>query len=518
MSESPISLELTSKIASLPHKPGVYLFRDRLNRVIYVGKARDLKKRIQQHFHTSKKRNADMKTLALLDAVYDIEYYVVRSETEALLLEGRLIKEYRPRFNISFRDDKRFLLVRVDFSEPYPRLTTVRQKKEDSATYYGPFAHSGALRSSLAHIKACFGLRSCKPRIPNENDYRHCLDHIIKNCTAPCIGKISQEEYLQRVKKACEFLEGRSRELLRELENKMHRAAENLDFETAADIRDLLNDLRKTTRRARRFQRNIPSTILPEEEINRLQEVLNLPKRPRHIECFDISNISATHKVASAVVFRNGRPDRYNYRRYRIKTVEGQDDFASMREAIFRRYRRILGLKMLLPGEKEEDHHDSRTARNPDGKLPDLILVDGGKGQLSSALDAFAALGVTPPPVIALAKQNEEIYVPDKPQPIILAPTDGALRLLQRIRDEAHRVANTYYQLLLQRRMQESILDTIPGISARRKEILLSHFGSVTRLKNAPVEKIAAVPGIGAKLAEEIVRCLKKSSSQNSSS
>jgi excinuclease ABC subunit C len=504
MSQNAISPHLTEKISQLPHKPGVYIYRDQLNRVIYVGKARDLKKRVSQYFHPSHRWSADMKTSALLDAVHDLEFHVVRSETEALLLEGRLIKEYRPRYNISFRDDKRFLLVRVDLNEPYPRLTTVRQKKDDGATYYGPFAHSGALRSTLAHIKARYGIRSCRSPLPGEKDYKHCLDHIIKNCSAPCIAKISREEYLERVKQACEFLEGRSRELLKKLEEEMHRAAEKLDFERAADIRNLLADLKKTTRPTRRFKRHIPTTVLPEEDIIRLQEVLALPRRPRHIECFDISNISTTHKVASAVVFRDGRPDRYNYRRYRIKTVAGQDDFASMREALFRRYRRMLGLKILLPGETPPETNDTSTARETTGKLPDLIVVDGGKGQLSAAYDAFAALGVRPPPIIGLAKQREEIFAPDLTEPIVLPHTDGALRLLQRIRDEAHRTANAYHQLLLERRIQESALDAIPGISARRKEILLSHFGSVTRLKNAPVEKIAQLPNIGPKLAAEI--------------
>jgi len=206
MSELPTAQELNAKISALPHKPGVYLFRDQLNRVIYVGKARDLKKRVSQYFHPSRRWSADMKTSALLDAVHDLEFHVVRSETEALLLEGRLIKEYRPRYNISFRDDKRFLLVRVDLNEPYPRLTTVRQKKDDGATYYGPFAHSGALRSTLAHIKTRYGIRSCRSPLPGEKDYKHCLDHIIKNCSAPCIAKISREEYLERVKQALSLI------------------------------------------------------------------------------------------------------------------------------------------------------------------------------------------------------------------------------------------------------------------------------------------------------------------------
>ncbi|MBX7158604.1 MAG: excinuclease ABC subunit UvrC [Verrucomicrobiae bacterium] len=502
MSATPSSFpDLASTLKAIPHQPGVYLFRDRLNRIIYVGKARDLCKRVSQYFHASRKKIAsDWKTRALVESIWHIETHTVRSEPEAILLEGRLIKEYRPKYNISFRDDKRFLLVKVNLNEPYPRFTLTRLKKEDGARYFGPFAHSGALRSTLNLMRKKFGLRSCKPTVPTEKDYKHCLDHIIKNCSAPCVAKISQEQYRNKVHEACDFLEGQSRQLQFELNSEMQKAAAGLDFERAAMLRDMIADLKKTTRPSRRFQREIPTTIIPERDLEELKQCLTLRKIPRHIECFDISNISTTHKVASMVVFKNGRPDRYQYRRYRIKTVVGQNDFASMEEVIYRRYRRVLGFSENTTPILTEIQLK---------RLPDLIVVDGGKGQLSAALKAFQQLKVLPPAILGLAKENEEIYLPEKLEPLILSHETGALKLLQRIRDEAHRVANEYHQLLLKRRISESLLDDCPGVSDARKRALLKTFGSVDRLKKTSVEAIAKIPGISKKLAQEILTYLK---------
>ncbi|QSR86541.1 excinuclease ABC subunit UvrC [Candidatus Methylacidiphilum infernorum] len=480
-------MSLQEKIRDLPHKPGVYLFKDRFNRVIYVGKAVDLHKRVSQYFHPSRRLRADRKLNALVEAAVDLEYYVVQSEAEAVLLEGRLIKEFRPRYNVSFRDDKRFLLVKVDLSEPFPRFQVTRLKKQDNARYFGPFASSSALRTTLNLMKKKFGLRSCTALIPSEKDYKHCLDHIIKNCSAPCIAKISQAEYLERVKMACAFLEGKSKEMIDEIRLKMEEAAQALDFEKAAELRNLLEALEETTRPARRFVKQLPKVSSPLEDLEELQAVLALPQVPHHIECFDISNISSTHKVASMVLFREGKADRSSYRRYRIKTVAGQDDFACMEEVIRRRYKRVL---------------------DEGGRLPDLIVVDGGKGQLSSALKALHSLQLNNLCVIGLAKENEEIYREALPDPLVLDKSSKALRLLQRIRDEAHRVANSYHQLLLKKRMRESILDDCPGISENRKMLLIRAFGSIEKIKKSSVEEIAAVKGIGKKLAEQILSFL----------
>ena len=475
--------DLMPKVRDLPHRPGVYLFKDRFNRVIYVGKARDLSKRVSQYFQPSRRFTTDPKTLALVDAIWDLETHTVKSEPESLLLEGKLIKEYRPRYNISFRDDKRFLLVRCNLNDPFPRFTLTRVRKDDGARYFGPFAHSGSLRKTLSLLRKKFHIRTCRPDLPTEVDYRHCLQHIIKNCSAPCVNKITRAGYVAKVKEACDFLDGASKEMLDEFKREMEAAAARLDFERAAEIRNLLSDLKRTTQPTKRFARQFVTTVRPSEDMTALQEALGLAQPPHFVECFDISNISTTHKVASMVCFSNGKPDRSNYRRYRIKTVEGQDDFASMAEVVRRRYSRVL---------------------NEGIRRPSLVVVDGGKGQLSSAKTELKALGLDDLPVIGLAKEREEIFRPGISEPLVIDHSSGAIRLLQRIRDEAHRFANGYHQILMKQRISESILDDCPGVSENRKKILLRHFG-IEKLKQATAEEISAVEGIGPKLAETIV-------------
>ncbi|MBE2179732.1 MAG: excinuclease ABC subunit UvrC [Chthoniobacterales bacterium] len=504
--------DLRSRLHDVPHKPGVYLMRDRLNRVIYVGKARDLRKRLAQYFTPARSRLADLKTRALLDSVWDFAVHVVRSDAEAVLLEGKLIKEYRPKYNISFRDDKNFLQLRVNLDDPFPKFTLVRLRKEDGARYFGPYAHSGALRTTMEVLKRKYGLRSCRPRVPGEKDYRHCHDDIIKNCSAPCIGKIRPEDYRERVLQACAFLEGRSREIPEELEAEMSAAAKALDFEKAAALRDMISALRQTSKRERRFLRgsSLPAGGDLADDLRALGEALGLPKPPAIMECFDISNITSTHIVASMVRFRDGAPDRQAYRRYRIRTVGGQDDFASMAEVVRRRYGRLLAAaREEFPeaaefSQEEASEAVGRLALPFAIRIPDLVIVDGGRGQLSSACGEFVRLGLRGQPVIGLAKEREEIYFPNDPQPLRLPHESGALQLLQRIRDEAHRVANGYHQLLMKRRVSESVLDDIPGVSHARKQALLRVFGSVERLRKAEIEDMAKVSGVGARLAREI--------------
>jgi excinuclease ABC subunit C len=512
--------DLIVKLRDVPHKPGVYLMRDRLNRVIYVGKARDLRKRLSQHFMPSRRMTADLKSRALMDSVWDFEVHAVRSEPEALLLEGKLIKEFRPKYNVSFRDDKRFLLVKVNLADPIPRFQLTRLKKDDGCRYFGPFAHAGALRFTLNWMKKRFGIRSCRAHEPGEMDYKRCLEHIIKNCSAPCIRKVSLEEYKDRVLQACDFLEGESQEMLKQIEQEMKQAAERLDFEKAAELRNMLDDLRRTTRPVRRFTRGaLPSSIDPEADLRALADALLLSGPPRIMECFDISNISTTHIVASMVSFRAGVPDKSNYRRYRIKTVEGQDDFASMAEVIRRRYSRVLLEGRQSDPQLAEFNQEpvseaiERVARTQPERLvrlPDLIIVDGGKGQLSSACRELQRLGLDSVPIIGLAKEFEEIYRPGRPLPLRLPEDSGALRLLQRIRDEAHRFANSYHQLLMKRRVAESILDDCPGVSENRKQALLRKFGSVDRIRKASREEIAQTDGISERLAEAILVFLSR--------
>ena len=536
--------DLQKKVHEVPHKPGVYLMRDRFNRVIYVGKARDLRKRVSSYFLPSKLANADLKTRALLEATWDFETHSVRSEAESMLLEGKLIKEYRPRYNISFRDDKRFLVVRVDLSEEWPRFRLARFKKDDGSRYFGPYAHAGALRQTLNFMRKKFGVLTFGRGAPTERELKSSTYQVPVR-----LSEIGAEQYRDRVAQACDFLEGHSREMISTLEEEMHKAAKKMDFEKAAELRNMIEDVRNTTRATRRFTRGtLPGTIDPMADVQALADALRLADRPRVMECFDISNISTTHVVASMVCFRDGIPDKNNYRRYRVRTVKGQDDFASMAEVVRRRYSRILleareanrdaaefsqenaadGLARISrhPERSEAKSRDPvakpqanatgflDSARNDTSfvavRLPDLIIVDGGKGQLSSACRELQRLGLHDLPIIGLAKEHEEIYRPGRALPLQLPMDSPALRLLQRIRDEAHRFANAYHQLLMKKRVEESVLDDCDGVSQNRKNLLLRRFGSVSRLRKASVDEIAATEGIGPKLAQDVHRFLQQ--------
>ena len=495
----PVNDSIRSKLSQLPHKPGVYLMKDRFGTVIYVGKARDLRKRVSQYFHPSRRMGWDLKFNALIEAVHDFDVHVVRSDPEALLLEGKLIKEFHPRYNVSFRDDKRFLLLKVNLNDPIPRFTLTRLKTDDGARYFGPFASSGALRRTLNLVRQKFNLRGCRPLTPTEGDYKHCLYAHLKVCTAPCIGNVTGEQYRMQVLAACDFLDGQSKEMKEQLEATMKQAAAAQDFEKAAQLRDMLFDLRRTTQKTEKFERlpyKLPVAIEPARDLEELGRVLGLPAPPQRIEGFDISNISDTFAVGSMVRFRQGRPDRANYRRFRMKSVVGQDDFACMAEAVRRRYTRLLR-------ESAGAADGTRLEFRPP-ELPDLILIDGGKGQLNAATAELTKLGLERIPVIGLAKEFEEIYRPGQGEPLRLSHDSGALKLLQRVRDESHRFANTYNAQLRLKRISESILDEFPGIGERRKAALLRRFGSVHRLRLASVEQIAAVPGFGGKAAAEL--------------
>jgi excinuclease ABC subunit C len=532
----PATEQIRKKLGEMPHKPGVYLMKDRFGTVIYVGKARDLRKRVSQYFHPSRRMGWDLKLNALVEAIHDLDVHVVRSEAEALLLEGKLIKELQPRYNISFRDDKRYPLVKVNLNDPIPRFTLTRLRTDDGCRYFGPFPNPGALRSTLLLMRRTFNLRGCRVLTPGAADYRHCMYGNLKWCTAPCIGNVTREQYLEQVQAACDFLDGQCGELSEQLAVEMRKAAGAQDFEKAAQLRDAIEGLRQTTRKATRFERtpwNLPLAIEPERDNQMLGEVLGLPGPPRRIEGFDISNISGTLKVASVVSFRSGRPDRANYRRMKIKSVEGQDDFACMAEAVRRRYRRLLAEgkgQSAAAASEDGDGPDSEAGqaiveelreliKRPQatlaglgeepgaaerGNLPDLIVIDGGKGQLKVACAELAALGLSAIPVIGLAKEFEEIYRPGDDAPLRLGTDHNALKLLQRIRDESHRVANSYNAQLRLRKISESVLDEFPGIGEARKAALLKRFGSVQRLRLAAVEEIATVPGFGGKAAAEL--------------
>ena len=479
----PINDRIRDKLSQLPHKPGVYLMRDRFGTVIYVGKARALRKRVSQYFHPSRRHGWDLKLAALIEAIEDFDVHVVKSEPEALLLEGKLIKEFKPRYNVSFRDDKNFLLIKVNLNDPIPRFALTRVRQQDGAKYFGPFASSGACRRTITMLRKKFNLRGCRPLKPTERDYKHCLYGHLQHCSAPCVAKVTFDDYRRQVAEACDYLEGQTGEWEKELEAQMRKASEARDFEKAARYRDMISDLRETTRKSRKFTRmpvKLPGSIDSGRDLAALAQALGLATPPARIEGFDISNISGTFMVASMVSFLDGKPDRAHYRRFRIKSVVAQDDFACMAETVRRRYSRL-----------------QREAR----PMPDLILIDGGKGQLGMACRELAKLGLEGVPVIGLAKEFEEIYRPGESAPLRLGLDSGALKLLQRVRDESHRFANTYNAELRLKKISESILDELPGIGGSRKAALLKKFGSVQRLRKASLEDIQQVPGFGKKSA-----------------
>jgi len=526
-----VAENIRKKVGALPHKPGIYLMRDRFGTVIYVGKARDLRKRVSHYFQPSRRLGWDLKFKALIEAIHDFDFHVVRSEPEALLLESKLIKEFHPRYNVSFRDDKRFLMVKVDEREEWPRFRLTRLKQDEGARYFGPFPSSSALRSTLALVRRQYHLRGCRPLTPTDRDYKHCLYAHLKYCTAPCIANVTRDQYLDQVKAACDFLDGQCQEMQSQLGEEMKKAAAAQEYERAADLRDLLADLKNTTKKVNRFERmpySLPMALDSEKDLIELGEMLGLAGPPQRIEGFDISNISGTFAVASLVSFRNGRPDRANYRRFKIKSVTGQDDFASIAEVVRRRYTRVLNesgvsslkSKVQSPESVAQSHEpdvgrQDSALRTPHSalegirkrgvpKLPDLILIDGGKGQLGAARAELESLGLAHIPTIGLAKEFEEIYRPGQAEPLRLSHASGALKLLQRVRDESHRFANTYNAKLRLRKISESVLDEFPNIGERRKAALLKKFGSVQRLRLATVEKIAEVSGFGGKAAAEL--------------
>lgn len=504
--------------------------KDRFGTVIYIGKARSLRKRVMTYFQPSRRMGWDLKFRALTDSIHDLDVHVVKSEPEALLLESKLVKELQPKFNIDLRDDKRFLMLKVNVRDPIPRFSLTRLRTDDGSRYFGPFPNSGALRNTLALMRRQFNLRGCRPLTPGPADYKHCLYGNLKWCTAPCIGNVTREQYLEQVEAACGFLDGQTDELRDQLEAEMRKAAAAQRYEQAADLRDAIAALKQTTAKTTRFERtpwNVPVAALPERDNLELGKALNLPAPPVRIEGFDISNISGTLKVASIVAFRNGRPDRTNYRRLRIKGVEGQNDFASIAEAVRRRYTRLLKEGAVSHTTNAEETNDATrdtqddlddktaveisvqelspsTSRSSTVGLPDLIVIDGGKGQLSAACEELKKLGLERIPIIGLAKEFEEIYRPGESLPLRLDHDSNALKLLQRIRDESHRVANSYNAQLRIKKISESLLDEFPGIGETRKAALLKKFGSIQRLRLATVEQIAEVPGFGGKVAGEL--------------
>ncbi|MFZ5445969.1 MAG: excinuclease ABC subunit UvrC [Myxococcota bacterium] len=599
---------LEEKLDALPNQPGVYLMKDRAGRIIYVGKAVNLRNRVRSYFS----RTSDSRAFVqLLDRVLgDLETVVVRTEKEALLLENELIKKHRPRFNIQLRDDKQYLCLRLDTSHQYPRLETVRRPHKDGARYFGPYASASSIRETLRVVNRFFQLRTCSDHVL-ETRKRPCLMHQIGRCPAPCVAPVPVDEYRKNVDAVILFLEGRSGPLVAQLRERMAAAAKKLEFEEAARLRDqviaLERSLERQTvattdaidqdvfglyRQADRLciyilfvrggritggralhstsefpddeliaslvnqyyadQNFVPrEVIVPagdfealsellteqkgekvrvmvpqrgdklelialasrnaerafsertrtaeeiEEVLERLKDRLHLTKLPHRMECFDISHSQGTSIVASQVASVDTEPDPSNYRRYKLKTVTQNDDFASMHEILTRRFRRGL----------------------EDGDLPDLIVIDGGKGQLAAAHAAMVDLGVEGVDLVALAKSRdldtplpdaevrrspERVFLVDRKDPIVLPQTSPELFALTRLRDEAHRFAITFQRKLSRKRGLQSQLDAIPGVGETRRKALLIHFGSLKRLKEASAAEIARVESIGPAVAERI--------------
>lgn len=476
----------------IPAQPGCYIYRDAFGTVIYVGKASNLRRRMSQYFQPSRETRADPKLRSLINSIETWECITVHSEEESLLLESRLIKQYAPKYNVLLRDDKRMPLLKIDRTERFPMLRTARIRKDDSCLYYGPFPNSGALKQTTEFLSRYFGLRTCRHPDPGQEEHAHCLAGTVKDCCCPCVGKVTPEEYMQRVDSLIEVLDGNTDEITAALETKMQEAARQHSFEKAALYRDMAKNIKSLYGvRTRTFPNaHLPEVVDGEAAMLDLQQALKLKTPPETMICFDNSNISGTLSVASMVCFKGGRPNKNAYRRFRIRTVEGANDFAMMREIITRHFTRLL---------------------NENLPMPDLMIVDGGKGQLSYAVDALVALRCPPFPVIGLAKRNEEVFIPGWSDPIIISKDRPALKLLQAIRDESHRFAITYHRALRLRKIRDSILDEIPCIGEVRKQALLSAFGSVTRLRKATPEQIAArAEGIGLETAVQIADYLEK--------
>ncbi len=419
------------KVRSFPTTPGVYLMKDGLGRVIYVGKAVNLRSRAGSYFTAA--AAVDRRTAELVTEIQDIDYVETDSEVDALLLEARLIKDVQPRFNSELKDDKTFPYLQITTREDFPRVEFTRTPQSTGVKLYGPFTSAKKLRGTIAVLQKIFRFRTCTLDI-EENDerwrwFRPCLLASINQCTAPCNLRVSKEEYRNDIRKLRLFLDGGKARLLTELEKSMKQASLELKFEKAARIRDEIRALKDLNLRGDLEEHAQPEVfyIDPKKGMAGLKRVFKLDGNPRRIEGVDIAHLQGGETVASLVQFIDGLPFKHGYKRYKIRTVEGVDDFGSIREVVSRRFRRL--------SEEGES-------------FPDILLIDGGRGQLNAAMEAMQQIGIDPPFTISLAKREEEVYVPDEPEPRRLSRHSFGLRLLQYVRDEAHRFAQHYHHLL----------------------------------------------------------------------
>lgn len=422
--------ELLDKARALPDEPGVYIMKDDSGEEIYVGKAKSLRKRVSSYFQS---KDRLVKEAALIENIEDFEYVVTESEIEALLLESRLIKDFQPRYNSMLKNNEMYPLIEVTWGEDFPRVISTRKKEDPKSRYFGPFISSGDVNNCLALLQRVFLFRTCNKKIRAGDKklryQRGCLNYHIGRCAGACCKGISKEEYRKRIQSLCRFLSGQKKDLIQELRQEMEQASANLQFETAATLRDLIESLETINNQPAMDASLTPAApiVEPEEGLEALQRALNLPQRPQRIEGIDIANLQGKETVGALVYFVDGLPLKDGYRRFRIKTVEGQDDFSSIAEVVSRRYGRLC-----RDGEA----------------LPDIILIDGGKGQLHAAQSALAALGAEGPVLMSLAKKEETPYRAGQDDPVPLSKRNAGLKLLMYVRDEAHRFAQHYHHIL----------------------------------------------------------------------
>ena len=484
-------MNVRDKIEYLPHDPGVYRYLDASGTVIYVGKAKDLKRRVSQYFRPPEQ--LDRKTRALVEHIADLHYTVVETEEDALLLENNLIKQLQPHYNILLKDDKTYPWICIR-KEPFPRVMLTRRYVQDGSLYYGPYASVLHARRLLDLMGSLWKLRICAhPLTPEQiagGKLRCCLNYHLEKCAGPCEGLFGEEEYQAQIEEIRKLLSGRTRELMRACRDRMQEAAAELRFEDAQEWKERLLLLEAHHEREKSVghgildmetykllkEKTLPKRIEKSEKVlAQLRKDLGMNVLPRHIECFDNSNIQGTNPVASCVVFRDGLPSKRDYRHFNIKTVVGANDYASMKEVVNRRYSRLMA-------EGEE--------------LPQLIVIDGGKGQLGFALEALIELGIADQVfIVGLAKRMEEVIVPGDPLPLFLDRNSSSLRVLMQIRDEAHRFGITHHRNLRSKAQTVSALRSIPGVGEATEQKLLRHFKSLKKIKEASLEELTAVVG-----------------------
>jgi excinuclease ABC subunit C len=463
--------KLSKEAKKLPDKPGVYLFKDANKQVIYIGKALSLKKRVSSYFVG---RADNLKTRNLIKKIRFFDYILAHSEAEALLYEAQLIKQHLPKYNILLKDGKAYPLLKLTVAELFPRLTITRKKRDDGALYFGPYTDGGLLKEALKILRRSFPLRSCA-KLPK----KPCLYYHLKQCLAPCKQNIDTVLYNQAVAELVMFLRGNYAKLIAKLKRKMKFYSDRKLYEEAAVIRDQIYALSKISRSEKSF---IFSNVAQD-----LKRKLKLKRIPINIDAFDVSNIFGNQSVGASVRFKDGLPDKSNYRRFKIKSIKGIDDYAMMKEIVTRRYKNI--------------HKKSL--------LPDLIVIDGGRGHLNAALAALKNLKVEIP-IISIAKEKEEIFFVDRPKQLILQPYDKSLRFIQRLRDEVHRFAISYHRILRNKVTKASVLREIKGIGPKKYKVLMNHYSTIEKIKKANIKDLIKIPLIDEKTAQEITNFFKK--------